>query len=649
LKSNKNQLPTMLKTLGRDSFGYLGGNVGGEDNESGVTLVETREKPNNNADFKELEGMDSQPIREVSFGNFDHVKEDISEKIPSLERRNSQLIRKVSFGNSDHVKEDKSVQMPSLERINSQPIRKVSFGNSNHVKEDKSEQMPSLEKRDSQLTRKLSYRLMRPRFKKMLSFKSVRFKSVDFDSVDFDSVDFKSVDMKCEEDNLNLSGWVRDNTSSFSDRKASRSLRNVVRRRKETSHTTNNMLFWTEHFFYTVLAIVIQITFGHEFAFPDGRPACNRDDELHRNNMRMCDLLYTLESAKSQLKFLAPFILGGFVVSTVHLWRLRRTAYTALCGATRNINVNIASLLPIDEQDKSIKYARMTMARWSVLGYEFSVLKARGQMDTDDAKFHLECLGLLAEGEWEAMVPGDRHTSVWLWIQTKAVQLRKQGVITSDIYVQTICNAVTLIRDKANDLMSAIDRDQPFPYISICGILVNINLFLTAVWKGTLWAVWFYDEGLALYSMPKMYVEIFCLFAYSMIFGLLYDLCHFLYNPFGPRPLDIPHDIVGGGIRRMAKEFGKGCIPPTMECSTFKEHNTSFNFSERQQQESPSSSELPIRSMARHCANKSLLRGKSLHSVMENYSTSATTDNDLHKSNSAAPYNDDEEGDTLSL
>ena len=30
--------------------------------------------------------------------------------------------------------------------------------------------------------------------------------------------------------------------------------------------------------------------------------------------------------------------------------------------------------------------------------------------------------------------------------------------------LQTICNAVTLSRDKANDMMRPIDRDQPPPY-----------------------------------------------------------------------------------------------------------------------------------------------------------------------------------------
>ena len=125
------------------------------------------------------------------------------------------------------------------------------------------------------------------------------------------------------------------------------------------------------------------------------------------------------------------------------------------------------------------------MARWSLLGFELSVLKARGQIDMEEyAVPHLRQLNLLADGEWEAMVPGDRHTTVWLWMQTMAVKLSNEGIIENPIHVQTLCNAVTLIRDRANDLMSALDRDQPFPYVSICGLLVNLNLLLNALWKG---------------------------------------------------------------------------------------------------------------------------------------------------------------------
>ena len=109
-----------------------------------------------------------------------------------------------------------------------------------------------------------------------------------------------------------------------------------------------------------------------------------------------------------------------------------------------------------------------------MLGYELSVLKARSLIDTTEAKEYLLIAKLTKEGEWESMVNGDRHTTVWYWIQSKACQLNQQGDIDS-YKLQTICNAVTLSRDKANDMMSCIDRDQPPPYVFVCAILINIS------------------------------------------------------------------------------------------------------------------------------------------------------------------------------
>ena len=54
------------------------------------------------------------------------------------------------------------------------------------------------------------------------------------------------------------------------------------------------------------------------------------------------------------------------------------------------------------------------------------MLKARGNMDTELGRAHLERLGLLLGGEWEAMVVGDRHTSVLCWIQAACVDLKRE-------------------------------------------------------------------------------------------------------------------------------------------------------------------------------------------------------------------------------
>ena len=89
------------------------------------------------------------------------------------------------------------------------------------------------------------------------------------------------------------------------------------------------------------------------------------------------------------------------------------------------------------------------------------------------------------------MVNGDRHTTVWYWIQARAREISERGIIDAN-GLQTICNAVTLC-DMANDLMSPIDRDQPPPYIFVCAILINVNLLLYSMTKGMIWSTWMND------------------------------------------------------------------------------------------------------------------------------------------------------------
>ena len=93
-------------------------------------------------------------------------------------------------------------------------------------------------------------------------------------------------------------------------------------------------------------------------------------------------------------------------MSTRSLWLTRRTAYCALCGATRNLLINLTTLPPIDDQQ--------LFARWAILGYELSVLKARMLVDTHEAREYLETSKLIVEDEWSSMVNGDRHRTVWV-------------------------------------------------------------------------------------------------------------------------------------------------------------------------------------------------------------------------------------------
>lgn len=186
-------------------------------------------------------------------------------------------------------------------------------------------------------------------------------------------------------------------------------------------------------------------------------------------------------------------------------------------------------------------------------------------MDTEEGRHLLESLGLVVDNEWDAMVPGDRHTTVWFWMQLKATQLADEGKI-SELRLQTICNAVTLIRDKANNIMSGLNWDEPPPYVSVIGTLVNFNLMIFSVGKGVEWAVWYNDTGGRVWLCPKMYFEVLLLLSYNALFSMLFDLSLTLYNPFGPRCIDLPHNIVGGGIRRLAKRLATGeDVPRNMD------------------------------------------------------------------------------------
>lgn len=324
--------------------------------------------------------------------------------------------------------------------------------------------------------------------------------------------------------------------------------------------------FFNTHFFeyssYTIMALIIQQILGYPYAWPNACSDCYTWDKEDPDLPRICALQESSMEAADTFEFLVTFVLGAFVTSVVSMWRTRRTAYCMVCGATRNLIINVTSVLPDDLEDE-----RKLLARWAVLGYELSVLKARGIIDTDESREYLEALDLLRETEWDSMVNGDRHTTVWWWVQTKAAQLEREGKI-SDIGFQTLCQAVTLSRDKANDLMSPIDRDQPPPYSMIIAILVNVYLFLNAMASGVQWGVWQFERGADILTYPKYYNSIFVLFTKTFIFAALYDLSVTLYNPFGARSIDIPHRAVSTGIRKLAMDLGDGLTPLSMKRKT---------------------------------------------------------------------------------
>ena len=328
-----------------------------------------------------------------------------------------------------------------------------------------------------------------------------------------------------------------------------------------------------EYTIWTFFALAIQFILGGGtggWAFTnDSVPTCDEDDTS--KNLRMCDLHESLVKGSSQFIVLAAFILGGFLASSVGLWLRRRSNYANHCGATRNLLINICSII----QDTKMK---KLLSRWTSLAFELTVLKARGIMDSEEGEDYLDDLLLLKSSEWESMVPEERCSTVWFWIQAKAAALARDGLI-KQFEFQTICNAVMHSRDRANDLMACLSNDQPPPYVLVCGFLVNIHLLAHTVATGVRWAIWTHDAAggetdwiswLNVWTHPKMFVEIVTLFLYTTIYAMLFDVCSILYNPFGPRNVDIEHYKIGGKIREFAKELSRNTYSEVL----FKNNNS---------------------------------------------------------------------------
>eukprot|EP00985_Skeletonema_marinoi_P028918 scaffold26292_cov80-Skeletonema_marinoi.AAC.1 len=131
------------------------------------------------------------------------------------------------------------------------------------------------------------------------------------------------------------------------------------------------------------------------------------------------------------------------------------------------------------------------------------------------------------------MVAGDRHTTVWYWIQQKAMHLADQGIIKSEHRLQLLCQAVRVMRDRANDLMSCTDRDIPNGY--------------SFVWKGLPYKSSNVDRS----DIERR--------NFHLVY-MLYEIAMTLYNPFMERPEtdDVPHKAISAGIRNLGNSLGEG-------------------------------------------------------------------------------------------
>jgi hypothetical protein len=204
-----------------------------------------------------------------------------------------------------------------------------------------------------------------------------------------------------------------------------------------------------------------------------------------------------------------------------------------------------------------------------MLAYELAVLKARRHMDSEEGKQYLVDQQLLMPGEWEAMQPGDRHSTVFHWIVTQLVRFGERPHSSPEylnpLYVKMITEAVSATRGQANDLMSSIDRDLPISYSALAGMLVKINVLINSVWKGIDWSIWLHAAGDDLFTQPRWWVDLFVLLSWNVSYVALYDLGYMLYNPFGNRRIDVAHELIGSGIRKLSESLASGkMLPATM-------------------------------------------------------------------------------------
>ena len=171
--------------------------------------------------------------------------------------------------------------------------------------------------------------------------------------------------------------------------------------------------YWIAYLFWSFLALFIQFVVGTgEWAFPQGgsrdseMSACSPAEETSQaiRKTNVCELHETLQGGSRSLNLLSAFIVGGFLTNSVNLWLTRRTAYCALCGATRNLLINLCTIVQSEHE-------RVVLTRWAVLGFELAVLKGRGLIDLAEGRTYLEDLRLIKSNEWDTMVHGDRHTT----------------------------------------------------------------------------------------------------------------------------------------------------------------------------------------------------------------------------------------------
>ena len=257
---------------------------------------------------------------------------------------------------------------------------------------------------------------------------------------------------------------------------------------------------WYLHLFWTTYALGLALILTY----------IDEDQKYSKTALGLFD------GAMLEFRNLSAFVIAGFILLTISGWRERRCHYTNLCATCKALLLILASTLPSipnPDEDSAMKAAvksmmenhmkkdttsdvlksRQQLGRWVLAAHEMTVMTARGHGDSDEAREFMISgdFALLDQQEWDAMIPNDRNTSIFLWIMLKCKLIMELGHITP-IEFTHLLSATTAMRTISHDLMARLSVDLPYPYASTIGYLVHIVVFLQA--RGTLhvmgWMGW---------------------------------------------------------------------------------------------------------------------------------------------------------------
>ena len=277
---------------------------------------------------------------------------------------------------------------------------------------------------------------------------------------------------------------------------------------------------------------------------------------------RVNEQLEIVQQIADATSTLVAFLVGRFVTQVVAAWNQRRASYSAMCNGMRNLLLILSSCVSVsagqlvDGNVEVVRRSRKVLGRYVMLASELAVLKSRGHLDTNRGRQHLENLGLLEPCEWDAMVQGDRHTSVLCWINAGCIDLQRRGTLDS-VHVETIAKAVTAARTLSNDLMSSNSRDLPIPYTNLVAWLVRMAVLLQTI-----------VFGLTMHQMTDPSSKVYAtlgVFLYAYFFHAFIGIHRVLHNPFLDRLIDVTHErTISEGLKRLAEELMRDTafLPP---------------------------------------------------------------------------------------